>query len=284
MPDAATQSINEQERPIVRVLHFERHELIYRAGDRAESAFIVQEGEVELSQADTSRQPERLGPGAVFGQVGIMVDQPRRRTARALTDVVVLAVPRADFLRALNTRYEVVEPFFRRLFSTLHDAENLAERGAPPPRQLSAETGTPGEAPPRAAEIPASGENFSIRLLPASDSLIEQLGADGLSVKGLPFRVGRQPEKGEPTPPGGLGLNLQDAKPFSLSRRHFIIEAGPEKPFVRDLGSHLGTIVNGTRIGGDEGPRTAPLDPGENSVIAGGESSPFAFKIMVSVS
>ncbi|MBT5416036.1 MAG: cyclic nucleotide-binding domain-containing protein [Rhodospirillaceae bacterium] len=264
----------------MRELHFEPHEPIYRAGDKAESAFVIKQGEVEVADPEAKRQPERLGPGAVFGEVAIMLGQPRQRTARALSDVIVLAITRADFLRAFNQRFDTVEPFLRRLFATLHDAEGLAERGAPLPPQLSAKAEPSPDLPPVAPEAAVAA--YSIRVVAASESLAEQLGAAGLAVDGLPFRVGRQPTKGESPPTGGLELSLQDAKPYNLSRRHFAIEAGPDKPLVRDIGSHLGTIVNGAKIGGSQPNRSAPLDPGENSVIAGREGSPFVFTVTVS--
>lgn len=265
----------------MRELHFEPHELIYRTGDSADSAFIIKQGEVEIASLGPNARPERLGPGAVFGQVAIMLDQPRQRTARALSDVVVLAIPRADFLRAFNERYDVVEPFLRRLFATLHDAEGLAERGAPPPSQLSVEIATAIEPAPHGAPANGAEASYSMRVMPASEELARQLGDRGVAVEGLPFRVGRQPTKGESPPVGILDLSLLDAKPFNLSRRHFVIEAGPASPFVRDVGSHLGTIVNGVKIGGSEPIRTAPLDRGENSVIAGREGSPFVFTVTV---
>lgn len=265
----------------MRELHFEPHELIYRAGDAADSAFIIKQGDVEIATDDSAAQPERLGPGAVFGQVAVMIGQPRRRTARALSDVVVLAIQRTDFLRAFNDRYGVVEPFLRRLFATLHDAETLAEQGAPPPSQLSAEMERVVEPAPTDAATIGTETGYSIRMIPASEELVRQLGDRGLAVEALPFRVGRQPTKGESPPIGILDLSLLDAKPFNLSRRHFVIEAGPDSPFVRDIGSHLGTIVNGAKIGGSEAVRTAPLDRGENIVIAGRDGSPFAFTITV---
>jgi len=132
--------------------------------------------------------------------------------------------------------------------------------------------------------VTSTEAGYSIRVMPASEEAARQLGDRGLSVGGFPFQVGRQPTKGEPPPVGLLDLSLLDAKPFNLSRRHFVIEAGPGSPFVRDVGSHLGTIVNGAKIGGAEPIWTASLDLGENSVIAGRESSPFAFTMTVTTS
>jgi CRP/FNR family transcriptional regulator, cyclic AMP receptor protein len=48
---------------------------------------------------------------------------------------------------------------------------------------------------------------------------------------------------------------------------------------VRDLNSTLGTIVNGQPLGRDFPIDSAPLRQGENSVVAGGDGSPFAFVV-----
>jgi CRP/FNR family cyclic AMP-dependent transcriptional regulator len=48
---------------------------------------------------------------------------------------------------------------------------------------------------------------------------------------------------------------------------------------VRDLDSTLGTIVNGQPLGRDFPIDSAPLRQGDNSVVAGGAGSPFAFVV-----
>jgi len=70
-------------------------------------------------------------------------------------------------------------------------------------------------------------------------------------------------------------------KPFSISRRHFTIEATRHGLIVRDEGSHLGTIVNGAKIGGPLSNDIAVLKRGENEIIAGTAASPFHFRIVV---
>jgi CRP/FNR family transcriptional regulator, cyclic AMP receptor protein len=50
---------------------------------------------------------------------------------------------------------------------------------------------------------------------------------------------------------------------------------------VRDLCSTLGTIVNGEPIGNHFRGDDAPLQAGENEVIAGGVDSPFVFSLVI---
>jgi hypothetical protein len=107
----------------------------------------------------------------------------------------------------------------------------------------------------------------------------------------LPFIVGRRPTAGEGLPPWQPDLELNDTAPFRLSRNHFTIEQHGGGYRVRDLCSTLGTIVNGEPIGHNVradastawGPLAsdAPLQSGENEVIAGGADSPFVFSVFI---
>jgi hypothetical protein len=284
----------------VHELVFEAGEYIYRRGDTPDFAFVIVSGEVEIRWPEHMRAPTRLGKGEIFGQIGIMIDQPRRRSAQAASTVTAVGISRKDFLSEFNARLDVVEPFLRRLFATLHEVDTLLEPAidvnpettSPPPRDLA----PPSEnaAPPPAApswtgpdeEPPAwhSGAEpvvsvAGIRISAASPKLGSVIGIRGIAVDELPFRVGRKPVRGESLPPGGLHLILEDVKPFNLSRRHFSIELGEAAPFVRDTGSHLGTVVNGMRIGGNANTRVASLQPGENEIVAGADGSPFVFTV-----
>ena len=277
----------------MRELVFEAGEFIYRRGDTPDYAFVIVSGDVEIRWPERMRPPTRLSEGDIFGQIGIMTDQPRRRSAQALGTVKALGISRADFLTEFNARLDVVEPFLRRLFATLHEVDSLLKPDqatvthdgdalppSPPTAPPAPTWAAADEEPPewRATQdtvAPAA----AIRISAASADLKTRLGTSGIIVDELPFRVGRKPVRGESLPPGGLHLILEDHKPFNLSRRHFSIEAGESAAFVRDTGSHLGTVVNGVRIGGAVNNRTAALNPGENEVVAGADGSPFVFKV-----
>ena len=50
---------------------------------------------------------------------------------------------------------------------------------------------------------------------------------------------------------------------------------------MRDRGSQQGTVVNGVRIGKSTGIDIAILRTGDNEIIAGGETSPYRFRLEV---
>ena len=103
-----------------------------------------------------------------------------------------------------------------------------------------------------------------------------------LGLGDLPFIVGRGSDAGEGLPRLQPDLKLDDTVPFRLSRNHFMIEKRDGSYYVRDLCSTLGTIVNGEPIGNHFRGDDAPLQAGENEVIAGGVDSPFVFSLVIS--
>ena len=95
----------------------------------------------------------------------------------------------------------------------------------------------------------------------------------------LPFTVGRQAVAGESD--ATVDLKLDDFRPFRLSCAHFKLVQEGDGLLVQDLGSILGTMVNGRAIGQFFGTDTAPLVAGENEIVAGGADSHFRFRVMV---
>jgi CRP/FNR family cyclic AMP-dependent transcriptional regulator len=61
-----------------------------------------------------------------------------------------------------------------------------------------------------------------------------------------------------------------------------MIARSGDQLLVSDLGSTLGTIVNGRPIGHHFMKDAEPLHRGENHVVAGGNGSPFEFLISIS--
>lgn len=117
--------------------------------------------------------------------------------------------------------------------------------------------------------------------LAAKNSWLQRQFHTPLGLGDLPFVVGRRRNAREGLPPCQPNLELDDTAPFWLSRNHFIIEKRDGGYQVRDLSSTLGTIVNGEFIGDHFRADNAPLQTGENEVIAGGAHSPFVFSVFI---
>jgi CRP-like cAMP-binding protein len=76
---------------------FGRDEVIFEGGDRADSMFVVLEGE---AQVEVGGRFHRLGPGDFFGEMALLAPDRRLATVRAAEPVRALRVP-ADTFRSL---------------------------------------------------------------------------------------------------------------------------------------------------------------------------------------
>ena len=74
--------------------------VIIRQGDAGDRFYIVAEGELDV--VDASGTQPALRAGDSFGEIALMRDVPRTATVTALTDVVLYALDRADFLAAVT--------------------------------------------------------------------------------------------------------------------------------------------------------------------------------------
>lgn len=76
-------------------------EVVVRQGDPAETFYIIEAGEFVVSQVDdegAERELRRLGPDAVFGELGLLHGSPRTATVAAVADGMLLALDGEDFL------------------------------------------------------------------------------------------------------------------------------------------------------------------------------------------
>jgi pSer/pThr/pTyr-binding forkhead associated (FHA) protein len=101
----------------------------------------------------------------------------------------------------------------------------------------------------QAAPDAAIAADATISLTAHNDALRARIGATSIHVSKLPFVAGRIPVEGEVKPALRPDLVIEDEEPFRLSRQHFMIARSGDRLVVSDLGSALGTIVNGQPIG-----------------------------------
>ena len=79
-------------------------EEVFRRGERADAAYVIIEGEVEIVIA-TASGPMRINTVRnydVFGEIGMFGDLPRSASAIALSPLELLRVPRDVFHRVVH--------------------------------------------------------------------------------------------------------------------------------------------------------------------------------------
>jgi hypothetical protein len=127
----------------------------------------------------------------------------------------------------------------------------------------------------------SSGPPAAIRLLPDHTKLTTDYHMTPVDVRHLPFQVGNR-FGGEAVPiESNRSIVIPAHGATDLAAPHFELLRRDGHVGVRDLGSRLGTIVNGVKVDRSSVGSFMPLRPGENQVIAGRADSAFRFRVIV---
>ena len=239
--------------------------VIYEEGGPGDAVFIITDGKVEVTRriGDDQVRLAVLSKGAIFGESGVLRSTARSTTVRTITPVILMVIPKEAFLSVFRRENPLGLTLLRALCDRLAAAQS----------QLMVHQLYSEGAPYRAVR--------SIRLLAESPEMLTHIGSDGMFIKTLPFHVGRHLRPEEKTTVRKADLMVQASQGDEISPLHFAIENQEGRLIVRDLGSHLGTLVAGERIGHFEEFSAADLSYGSTSIQAGGLESPYRFQIVV---
>jgi len=246
---------------------YKEGEVILQEGALGHRAYIIISGMAEVSVqagADTHVLAV-LGPGEIFGEMGLIEDRPRSATVKAVERTSVKIIDREAFTNLCGRNPKMLMPIIKALFERLRIANaRLSELTTKPTSAPKAET------------------SCVITIEGASAQARDALGGGPVEITQFPFRVGRYSEYAEEDVFGHNDLMMEDEMPYQVSRNHFAIDWIEDGISIVDRGSRLGTIVNKKRIGGEEGMHMARLKEGENRVIVGTLKSPFRFIVTMS--
>ncbi len=90
-------------RPLTRVAmlrHIPRHTVVLHAGDRTDNIYFVLSGALKVQISDDEGREvilSMLGPGELFGEMGVLDDHPRSATVLAVEASEVVVIGKADF-------------------------------------------------------------------------------------------------------------------------------------------------------------------------------------------
>lgn len=104
-------------------------ETLFREGDAAHEAFLLQDGRVRLSKRvrNAERNLMVLRSGDFFGETGLLEGGLRTSTAVALTEGIALALDRATFEQLTERHPPIASRLFEQLIARLSDAEDQVE-------------------------------------------------------------------------------------------------------------------------------------------------------------
>ncbi len=247
---------------------FKKGDVLFRQGDDSDCAMRVSSGELEVirEEGDVFVLLGHVRQGEWLGEMGVIEKRARSATVRATADATVEVLTAQEFLDRVSHDPALARELILRLSIRLRSIED----------RIVSDTTL------NSARLSVANPSItSITLTALTDRLRSQIGSAPIEISSLPFVVGRVPAGNEGEPPRKPDLLVEDRSPFRLSRDHFIVEYRDERLVVSDLGSKLGTVVNGLPIGWDFMRDAVALHRGENHIIAGGQGAPYEFVISV---
>ncbi len=111
--------------------------VVTRQGEPPENLWVLLSGRVRVVEATADGQAEMLlgeiGKAEIFGELGILRDQPRSATVIAVDRTHCLVLRQRDFLAVLEDSAELSNALLRIVAGRLYDADRKLARYAPDP-------------------------------------------------------------------------------------------------------------------------------------------------------
>jgi len=119
--------------PIARVSSLRRvprHTVVLRAGDHTDNVYFVLSGAFKVLVSDEEGREvilSMMGPGDLFGEMGVIDDHPRSATVQAAQPSELVVIAKADFHRCLADSFDVSLSIMRSLVHRLRAADRQIE-------------------------------------------------------------------------------------------------------------------------------------------------------------
>jgi CRP-like cAMP-binding protein len=252
---------------------YEAGQVIIQENDVGETAYVIRQGQVEVSKELQGRKVHLayLGAGETFGEMSMIDDKPRSATVTAVTETAVSEIRRDDFFSSFHTDPNVALQLLKVLFERLReaDARILELQKADSEHALV----------PEILEAVPAWEEPIITLEGITPRAAAALPETPFQITQFPFRIGRR----TPDPLIYNDLMIPDSVPLQISRHHlaFIKEQG--RVGIVDRGSTLGSWVDGRQVGGPSGVSGPVFFTGpEGLLVLGHRDSPFKYRVNIS--
>jgi CRP/FNR family cyclic AMP-dependent transcriptional regulator len=260
--------------------HFDPDAILFRQGDPSDHVILIVSGSADVLR-ETGDEAIVLGTvraGEFVGEMGVLEGRVRSATVRAAEPVEAEMIERQAFLDRVSAEPDLARKLLLRMSARLRDVEDMLAQ-----LYASHEAGGGADSVESGRELvplaPSAEAARALTLIGSTYAAQFYIGPNPIKIPHLPFTIGRQHDQHEPPSVITPDLAIPEDEPHRLSRAHFSLIKDGDDILVRDLNSTLGTIVNGQPLGRDFPIDSAPLRQGDNSVVAGGDGSPFAFVV-----
>ena len=95
--------------PHVDEVELEEGSIVFKEGTRADALYLIESGAVEI--VIQQKTIAMLGPGDVFGEIGLLADHPRTASAVARSKCVLFRISREDFGALISSHPQVKKSF-----------------------------------------------------------------------------------------------------------------------------------------------------------------------------
>ncbi|MBT4486378.1 MAG: EAL domain-containing protein [Rhodospirillaceae bacterium] len=104
---------------------FEAGEVIFRSGDDARDAYIIESGKVAVSDSVDGKniQIAELGAGEIFGEMSMIDDAPRSATVTAIEATEVIVIQRSRFQQPIVTADPLMNLLLRVVLNRFRDTQ-----------------------------------------------------------------------------------------------------------------------------------------------------------------
>jgi signal transduction histidine kinase len=112
--------------PKLEPVKYAQGEQIIAENEAAESVYFICKGKVEISKGLKQEEPQHaqlsvLEAGEIFGEMGIITEEPRSASVYALEDTELMSIPKELFIRIATTYPEILFDLTRTLSGRLRD-------------------------------------------------------------------------------------------------------------------------------------------------------------------
>jgi CRP/FNR family transcriptional regulator, cyclic AMP receptor protein len=103
-----------------------RSTTIMAGGDPTDSLYIILSGRLKVMMSDSEGKEvilAILGPGEIFGEMGLIDDEPRSATVISIEPCELLSITKRDFKKCLQENFDMTMAVMRGLVKRLREAD-----------------------------------------------------------------------------------------------------------------------------------------------------------------
>lgn len=105
------------------VLELQAGDVLFKQNDPPNAFYLIEDGQLHIEryyETGESRVLMTIGPYETVGEMSVLADQPRAVTITAVSDCLLVAIERADFLDVINRHPEMANSLLQKLADQLH--------------------------------------------------------------------------------------------------------------------------------------------------------------------